>query len=323
MLATMREKIAYFVLHTLRNRKLAKILYFGFPLYWRCEVYSRLTENYVYRHKAVLDYLHTRYKEIIDKYRNDATLAAPTEVLSPDCPVWVFWYQGEKQMPDIVRACVASIRRHRGQHPVYVLDKESYTAHVRFSDTIIRKVENGQIRLAHFSDLLRNRLLTQYGGFWMDATLYQTGDYWQGAKIPYFTLKTHSPWLQTYFIAGSHWATFLQGGVKANPLNRLVSEMMEAYFEKEFYAIDYFLQDYCIYIGYTEVPAITQMMDAVPYSNENWFYLTSHLAQKTNQEELDSVLRTTHIFKMSYKHDYSVLKGDDLLYHRLLRGEVE
>lgn len=98
--------------------------------------------------------------------------------------------------------------------------------------------------------------------------------------------------------------------------------MLVAYNERESLLIDYFLIDYCIYLAYTEFPAVQKMIDAIPYNNENWSYLISHIGQKPTEEELASVFRSTQVFKMSYKCDYSRLQGDDLLYHRLLRGEI-
>lgn len=210
----MKDNLALFIRHTLKMRKLAKIVYFGLPLYTRNEVLPRLTKNYIFRHEAVLNYLKTRYKDIIDKYKNDPNLTVPAQNIPADCPYWVFWYQGEKQMPDIVKACVASLRRHAGKHPVHVLDKDNFTDFVHFSDTIMRKVKDKQMTLIHFSDLLRNRLLTQHGGIWFDSTLYLTGEFCQQAfTLPYFTLKAHPTRLQTFFIGNSCWTGFCQGGV--------------------------------------------------------------------------------------------------------------
>lgn len=112
------------------------------------------------------------------------------------------------------------------------------------------------------------------------------------------------------------------GGVKSNPLNRFVSEMMEAYNECETLLINYFLIDYCIYIGYTQIPAIRQMIDAVPYNNKQVLYLLKNLYDKPNEEELASVIRSTHVFKTTYKLNFSKLQNDGQLYHKILRGEI-
>lgn len=209
----MKDTLLHFIQKLPKTKKLSKIIYFGLPLYWRNEIRPKLTKDYNDKHEAVLNYLNMRYKKIIEKYKNDLSLTVPTETLAPDCPYWVFWYQGESQMPDIIKACVASIRRHAGKHPVHLLHKDNYTDYVRFSDTILRKVKEKQITLTHFSDLVRNRLLAQHGGLWLDATLYLTDDFYpKGIALPFFSLRTHLPKPQSFYICNSQWSPFLLGG---------------------------------------------------------------------------------------------------------------
>lgn len=78
--------------------------------------------------------------------------------------IWIYWDTGESTAPDIVRFCIV---RWRDLHPdwqVEVLDRGGAEAIVNMTD-----MPEG-MRPAHYADILRLRLLKQYGGVWADAT---------------------------------------------------------------------------------------------------------------------------------------------------------
>lgn len=53
-----------------------------------------------------------------------------------------------------------------------VIDQNNYRDYVDIPDYIIKKLDKKQMSLTHFSDILRMALLYEYGGVWMDATLF-------------------------------------------------------------------------------------------------------------------------------------------------------
>ncbi len=104
----------------------------------------------------------------------------------PSNKVWVFWLQGEKNAPELVKRCIDSTRRAFKDREVIVLDKDNYKEYVDFPDYIEEKFAKGIIPFAHFSDLIRIELLAKHGGIWCDATLYITGeipDYVKNANL--------------------------------------------------------------------------------------------------------------------------------------------
>ena len=44
--------------------------------------------------------------------------------------------------------------------------------YISFSDVIVQRFNEGKITLTHLSDILRAKLLYQYGGLWLDATYF-------------------------------------------------------------------------------------------------------------------------------------------------------
>lgn len=112
-------------------------------------------------------------KNIIKKYKEASTGKSP---IDKTCPIWICWWQGEANMPDIVKVCYASAKHHAGQHPVILITEQNYQEYATMPDYILQKVKNHEISLTHFSDMLRINLLKEHGGIWADSTLLFTRD---------------------------------------------------------------------------------------------------------------------------------------------------
>ena len=89
-----------------------------------------------------------------------------------DC-IWICWWQGLENAPDIVKKCVESIRIHAGNHKIVMITDENYKEFVGISDCgLEEKYRRGIITKTHLSDLLRISLLARYGGVWLDSTFF-------------------------------------------------------------------------------------------------------------------------------------------------------
>lgn len=88
-----------------------------------------------------------------------------------DEPIWVFWWTGEETAPEIVKACIKSIRRNANGHRVIFLSKDNLHDYVTLPDFIEKKHNDGNIGHAHYSDIVRISLLAEYGGVWIDSTV--------------------------------------------------------------------------------------------------------------------------------------------------------
>jgi hypothetical protein len=79
--------------------------------------------------------------------------------------IWSAWFQGEDNAPEVPRALFSRWRRANPQYEVRVLD-EKVTRDV-LADFPLR-VED--IPFAARSDILRSKVLAEYGGIWTDAS---------------------------------------------------------------------------------------------------------------------------------------------------------
>ena len=88
--------------------------------------------------------------------------------------IWQYWDKGYDNAPDLVKACLASVERYKGDFERVLLDENSIKEYVKIPDYIYALKSKGLITPAHFSDILRTYLLYEYGGCWIDATVYMT-----------------------------------------------------------------------------------------------------------------------------------------------------
>lgn len=92
--------------------------------------------------------------------------------LPPELPrpipkrVWIYWHQGEAEAPELVRFCIRSWRERNSGWTVEVLDRASALERVAMPPL------PETISVAHYADVLRMRLLKEYGGVWADATTF-------------------------------------------------------------------------------------------------------------------------------------------------------
>lgn len=97
-----------------------------------------------------------------------ATLRAPP--LSAALPravprrIWIYWAQGEAEAPIAVRRAITSWRRMNPGWQIDVLNAQSAPEAVMMPEL------PDNIGVAHYADVLRTRLLHEYGGVWVDAT---------------------------------------------------------------------------------------------------------------------------------------------------------
>ncbi len=116
--------------------------------------------------------------------------------------IWFLWLQGIDGAPPVVRACLASWRRHHPDWSVVVLDDKS------MDDVVALPAwARGKLTPAQLSDLLRLRLLETYGGVWVDATTYcnRPLDEWLPSAMPsgFFAFSAPAPGylLSSWFLA--------------------------------------------------------------------------------------------------------------------------
>ena len=114
------------------------------------------------KHAWVLSYMKRNCAETIRKYRN---MPAPANLYEPqhDPKVWSMWWQGEDQADPLFRMCIQSARIHT-HRPVITLSKDNYREYFDIPDHILRKFNEGKIKIQHICDLMVVSIMAAEGG---------------------------------------------------------------------------------------------------------------------------------------------------------------
>lgn len=219
-------------------------------------------------------------------------------------PVWVCWWQGEENAPELVKVCINSIRNNipKDKAVFRLITLDNCMEYVTFTDTIIRKFQEDKITLTHLSDLLRAELLYRYGGMWIDATYYVTDAFQESIfdKNVFYTLKyPYSIWKAD--ITQGRWACNFLKIPEKSLFARFLMEGLWYYWEVNDSLVDYFLIDYVAALAYEMFVEVHTEIDGVSPSDVAVFELQKNLNRKYDAEKYQEWRAKTSYFKLNWR----------------------
>lgn len=268
--------------------------------------------------------------ENLEGYKNE-------EKKHPDI-IWQCWFQGEENMPELVRVCTNSVKREYPDKKIILITEKNYQDYIQIPDCVIDKYKSGIIQYAQLSDIVRLLLLEKYGGVWIDSTVLLTGKLPDEVfSLPFFTYKNTlglcfdyvknmkdlelmSNYLNYSLKLPSSW---LLSSCANNIIIKGWIKLMLEYWQNENFLIDYFIIDYFFVILLLYNKTCRDIFKATPT------YLTTpiNLLQAAIPEEYDegvfeSIKSITPIHKLTltYTPDNSI---KDRLYHRIINGDLK
>ena len=237
-------------------------------------------------------------------------------------PIWILWLQGMKQASEVVRMCVHSVERicvGRDEH-IYLLDENNLFDYIELPDYIVYKWKNGMISNTHFSDIVRVCLLNTYGGIWIDATVYFTGN-----KILSYIKKDE------LFMFSRHicWETFLEPHIIANwfisaaaenELLMLLEALLYEYWKRESEAVDYcfFHIFWMMIVEY--FPNEWNHVKKIPRDSAR--LLGEEMNNKYDSERFEYLKSVSDIHKLSIKTVYERKNGESF-YAKIYKMEKD
>lgn len=287
---------------------------FGWKYSYRYHILGRM-KGTSYKHQVLIEYLKKQHAHIIGLYSHKNNESEP---ILNNSPIWVCWWQGKEQMPPIVSACYHSLQQHAGSHPVHLITLQNFHDYVSFPEYIIKKQQEGKITFTHFSDILRFSLLAQYGGLWIDATVWVTNKIAITGKT-FFTLKMNRPDDGVY-VSKYRWTGFCIGGGVNNLLFIVIRDLLYDYWKKNDFVIEYLMLDYFIQIVYESNIDVKKMIDDNPFNNEELYYMHLHLNEPFEKEIYDKICQTTYLHKLTWKGRLNAftVTGDNSYYGYIL-----
>ena len=255
--------------------------------------------------------LYFEFYDLIDKYKND-----DTEVLyNNQAPVWILWMQGYESAPDIVKKCIDSIRASTS-HPVHLITSDNISRYYAFPDYINEKYVNGLITNAQFSDILRMTLLAEYGGLWIDGTIFIPHGIPENVfEREFFTCKRDIK--NSSYVSEYRWTSFLNGCQKGCTIQRAAKDMFFAYWKKNDYLIDYLLVDYILLLIYQNIPKAKQLIDNLPYNNSQIEELQNRMNEVFDEDAYQKLVNSsnTDFFKLSWRMQFETSKNGQMTYY--------
>lgn len=227
-------------------------------------------------------------------------------------PVWICWWQGISEAPELVQKCIARMEKMFGDKAdIRIITFNNYRQYIAFSETVAEKFNKGCISMTHLSDILRAQLLCRYGGLWIDATYYIWDDRFIDAlcQFPFFTQKQGGE-LNELDIVSGRWANNFMKGPAGFPLFGFMVEAFELFWGKYDEVLNYFLFDYIIAVCYEQLPEIRMIMGACPVNNRFSQVLADWGNEACDPHKLELLTADTWLFKLTYKKQFSMQTSD-------------
>lgn len=306
--------------------------HFGWNVAWN--LFCNDVRKYFSHSKSSREKANAKHHEVIENYlcakgygvdlscsvsSNHVTL---TENVG-DNNIWVCWWQGEKSMPEMVKKCFNSIIRYSNGHPVKLITFDNYKDYVQVDYRIVEKVKNGTFKLAHFADLVRLKLLEQYGGLWLDSTILLTANINEDFFQKFFSVKIRP--VDNDSVSEYRWCSFVLGGGKnIRYIYSQLSCMLERYMLENDLFIDYLLIDYFLNILYRQDKSVKETIDTMPFTNPNLHKLRLLFENEFDETIWKTIVSNTNIFKLTYKgvHSRYTKSGIPTFYGHILCTEI-
>ena len=262
------------------------------------------------RNQQIKNFLQNKYAALINKY-SAATLDNCPKVLPKDYKIWYCWFQGEENLPPLVRCCYNSLKMNAGKYKIIFIDEKNYADYVKLPEYIVKKFIGGGISRTHFSDIIRINLLENHGGLWLDSTILVTEplenhkNFW---KMPYFTQKFYQdkslniPQIYVTNPSYARWAGFIQGAaILHNPFLSFMKDFYNEYWREFNEVIDYVIMDFMMDIAYDNIPVVRKMFDEVPINNTETNTLVFHLNDSYSKYPYDKILKGNFLNKLNWR----------------------
>ena len=245
------------------------------------------------RHRRIIDELLPLFKQ------SEKEIVYKKDVKKNDGPIWVFWWQGEDNMPPIVKNCFVSLNKNSSEYPVILVTKDNFYKYTDISPRIIKMMKNGNMSLTHFSDILRFNLLKNNGGLWIDSTVFVTKTITSKYFNYIFTCSGFED--KDYFsVTKGNWCGFLIGGSKDNPLFEFMNRF--------FYAYDHDIGNLKEYSEKNKGK-----------NNPNLFELEKRLNKKYDSNVWKHINETTEMYKLTYK--INLKSNENTFYNKIVNME--
>lgn len=256
--------------------------------------------------------IRKKYRPFIEKYKKENASSGERKTTKK---VWICWLQGMDTAPLLVKKCYKSLKENLQDREIILLTEENYHDYIKFPCYIQEKIDKGIISRTHMSDLLRLELLITYGGTWIDATVFCSGN-----NIPEYMLESElflfqdlKPGLDGHCTCISSW--FITACTN-HPILLLTRALLYEYWKTNTKMLDYFLIHDFFQLA---IEAYPEEWDKVmPCSNSTTHILLLRLFEEYNEELWNELKKMMPFHKLSYKFDKEKEQIEKTYYKKII-----
>ena len=261
------------------------------------------------------------YHRLKKKYYNEITQSVPylNNYATPPRIIWICWLQGEENAPKIVKKCIDSVRKWAKDYEIRVLTQENIFSYCEIPDYILDKLNRGNINFTFFSDILRCCLLSEYGGIWIDATVFLSDELPEWiVNEPFFIYR--NSWLDHKPTKTSTW---LIAACVNHPIIQIAKDCLFAYCKQKYVQEDYYIFHLflALIVQYNE--NCQKLFNRMLYmQNADAHTLQFKLFDEFNEHQWQHILDRSSIHKLTYKfHDKQLLTKEGTFYDYILNHQ--
>ena len=282
----------------------------------KCGETDKIKKDLLIKHDILLEYYTKTFGDFLTKYDYEQAKKSIDNYKIKDDIIWVCWWQGIENAPEIVKKCISSIKKAAGNHKVIIITLDNYKDYIEIPQIIEDKINKGIITLTNFSDLLRLSLLSKYGGMWLDATFYCKEDVSLDKyfKYPLWTIK-RPDYGHTSVACGNFAGYSWYCSSKNRWMFKVMRDFFVHYWETNNFMVDYLMIDYMVVLAQKNNKQIAEEFNKIPSNNPNCDELCKKLNEKYSNDEWNIICNNTDLFKLTWKQNFNSSKDNDLTFY--------
>jgi len=231
---------------------------------------------------------------------------------SSDIKIFTYWDSGFDRAPAVVRACYREMIRIHGKENVVALDSENWRFYVNIPKHITDKSPANK---AHFSDVLRAALLSEYGGIWADATCLFSrnviNEFDDLSRSGFFSYHYTTARISSWFLCSSG----------DNYIAKMLFESMNEYWKDHDTLQHYFLFHHMLEVLYLIDNKFRDCWDAsTKASSREPHIIQKYMMTPYKKKEFDKAYNNASVHKLTYKFNMEDLKNNSIISH-IVRGD--
>ena len=256
--------------------------------YFDNKAHNRCIKKYKKKYSEYIEILNSKYNKV--------------QEIVPSKNIWVFWYQGLENAPEVVKIGIDSIKTKYNDHNVVIITKDNLENYLSIPERIKSNINKGKLTYTNFSDYLRLGLLKKYGGAWIDSTCFinKKIDF---EKYSFYSI--HHDLYSNWHVCRGKWTSFFLYSIKNDNLISFSFDFMNNYLKTHNRFPTYLWIDCIFRIAYETNDVIKNEIDAVPVNNKGVLTLSDSME---SNKDISNFNYSGDVYKLFWKIHYPVDK---------------